>query len=666
MAIIGLPLLGVALFSLLAVLIEAWDFHRRHYTSTYSALVRPHFWQRIRPAFYWPLAIGTVLVALLLDGAPLSASLLRGASQWLFFAMLHDSLQHPERTSSLKRFLSWVRERCRQTVQVLDAWLNLIALGIALSILLNLSIRGIWQSVGQMSWNRLFAFGCGLYLIALVAFFFASKAAVRSVLRESTRNWNGLRIRDLARVLRWTPPVPGRPRVDPASRDLLEAWLAWKDVDSLVSRVSSRLRALLTRRLRRSAFWASLFTFALSAGIVAASVSLLLPRYMVTDWTSGPQASEVQITLVVDRLAEVYDGTLKARLQTAGWSGVVQDPLLKITYLQAAIIASLLLVQTASSRRKLRAMAELDRWDLYRWLTLGTAYLILLENEFQYLYHGSVTRRLAGKYLNTTFRMRNDVLYAPSAGTKADAYRTICQFLEIYGHAEWETSPYVIALFGAYRSAREWAVEFLRFPPLSAENVHDFGLEKPSAADGGDKNYWLWSGDQLITFSSLEEARWFGRFVGQSDGLDKPEGNRQAPDVVTFQETDDALCHASGHLVRVLCKQLPVGSHKAQLDDRPWSLRIDLVEGVVDRHVVGNAVLVETKPRRLAVLSDQTSHQPVFFFGNGARRHPGDLESRGVGHVACVGMDRYKGVGLVAREPVRKLGEEFGIIALFL
>ncbi len=527
-AAMGLPLLGVVLFFLLAVLIEAWDFSRRHHTTAYTALVRPHLWQRIRPAFYWPLAIGTLLVSLLLDEASLGSSLLRAAGQWLFLSILHSSLQHPERTGSLKRFLRWARGRCRQTFQILDAWLNLIALGIALSILLNLSIRWIWQSVGQMGWDRLLAFGCGFYLLALLAFTIASRATVRSAVQESGRKWDGLRIRDLARVLRWTPPVPGRPRVDPSSRDLLESWLEWKNIENLVSRVSFRLTSVFTRRLRHSAFWASILTFVLSAVIIATSLSLLLPRYMVADWASGPQAAEVQLTLVVDHLSEIYNGTFTARLQTAGWSGVAQDPLFKIAFLQAAIIASLLLVQTATSTRKLRTMVGFERWDLYCWLTLGIAYLILLENEFQYLYNGSLTRRLSGKYLNTTLRMRNDVLLAPSAGTKVDAYRTICQFLEIYGHAEWETSPYVIALFGAYHAAREWAAEFLHFPPRAKDSVpdhgltdhglEDYGLEEPAGAgaDEEDQQYWIWSGDQLITFTSLEEARWFGRFVSQS------------------------------------------------------------------------------------------------------------------------------------------------------
>jgi hypothetical protein len=378
-----------------------------------------------------------------------------------------------------------------------------------------------------MSWDRLLAFGCGFYLLALLAFLIASRAVVRSILQESARQRTGLRIRDLARVLRWTPPVPGRPRVDASSRDLLESWLEWKNVENLVSRVGFRLTSVFTRRLRRSAFWASILALVLSAVIVATSLSLLLTRHMVTDWVSGPQEHEVQITLVVDHLAELYSGTLSARLRKAGWSGVVQDPLFRIAFLQATIIASLLLVQTATSRRKLKSMVGFERWDLYRWLTLGTAYLILLENEFQYLYHGTVTRRLSGKFLNTTLRMRNDVLHAPSADSKVDAYRTICHFLEIYGHAEWESSPYVIALFGAYRSAREWTAEFLRFPPRATENVQDqgltdYGLQEPGTRDEGDRQYWIWSGDQLIAFSSLQEARWFGRFVSQSADPDEP------------------------------------------------------------------------------------------------------------------------------------------------
>jgi hypothetical protein len=524
-AAIGLPLLGAALFFLLAVLIEAWNFSRRHHTTAYTAFVRPHFWQRIRPAFYWPLAIGTVLVALLLDEASLASSLLRGTGQWLFLSMLYASLQHPERTESPGRFWTWVRGRCRQTFQILDAWLSLIALGISLSILLNLSIRWIWQSVGQMGWDRLFAFGCGFYLLALLAFLISSRATVRSTVQEIARQRDGLRFRDLARVLRWTPPVPGRTRVDPSSRDLLESWLEWKNIENLVSRVGFRLASVFARRLRRSAIWASILAFVLSATIIVMSLSLLLPRYMVEDWTAGPQGLQVQLTLVVDHLAELYNGAFSDRLKTAGWSGVVKDPLLKVAYLQAAFIASLLLIQTATSRRKLSAMVGFERWDLYRWLTLGTAYLILLENDFQYLYHGTAMRRLSGKYLNTTLRMRNDVLLAPSVGTKVDVYRTICQFLEIYGHAEWETSPYVIALFSAYHSAREWAAEFLRFPRRAAEylpDLADYGLEEPLIEDEGDERYWVWSGDNLITFTSLEEARWFGRFVGQSTDPEDP------------------------------------------------------------------------------------------------------------------------------------------------
>jgi hypothetical protein len=264
--------------------------------------------------------------------------------------------------------------------------------------------------------------------------------------------------------------------------------------------------------------------------VVIALLSLLLPRHMVADWASGLLGVEVQVTLVTAHLAEIYNGTFAAQLRTAGWSGIAQDPLLKIAFLQAVIIASLLLIQTATSRKKLKALAGFEPWDLYRWQTLGTAYLILLENEFQYLYHGTTVRELSGQYRSTKLRMRNDVLFAPSAGTKVDAYRTICHFLEIYGHAEWETSPYVIALFGAYHSAREWASEFLHLSPNARKNavdhgLEDYGLEEPVAAAKGDDPYWVWSGDQLIPFTSLEEARWFGRFVRQSDDPDLPEGS---------------------------------------------------------------------------------------------------------------------------------------------
>jgi len=115
-----------------------------------------------------------------------------------------------------------------------------------------------------------------------------------------------------------------------------------------------------------------------------------------------------------------------------------------------------------------------------RWLTLGTAYLALLEKEFQVLYSGLVTRQLAAGQRFRPITLRNEVLLAPFAEKKAGVYRLISDFLRLYGSTEWRYSPHLLSVTANYRLAKLWALEFLQFSPYIMERPSDLDQAAPA------------------------------------------------------------------------------------------------------------------------------------------------------------------------------------------
>jgi hypothetical protein len=63
--LLGLPYGGVLLCLVLAFSVEAVSFSRQQRGSWLTALGRPSSWERIRPPFYWTVALSVGLVALI-------------------------------------------------------------------------------------------------------------------------------------------------------------------------------------------------------------------------------------------------------------------------------------------------------------------------------------------------------------------------------------------------------------------------------------------------------------------------------------------------------------------------------------------------------------------------------------------------------------------------
>jgi hypothetical protein len=51
------------------------------------------------------------------------------------------------------------------------------------------------------------------------------------------------------------------------------------------------------------------------------------------------------------------------------------------------------------------------------------------------------------------------------------------------------------------------------WPALAAEKPRDLDPRAYAAPGAIPEKFWIWSDDQLIDLSSLEEAQWYGRLV---------------------------------------------------------------------------------------------------------------------------------------------------------
>lgn len=511
--LIGIPLGGVLLCLVVAVVIEAVAYARRQHISWSKALARPSFWERIRPPFYWIVALGVGLFALLLAGESVLFSLLRVGFLWLCFRAIEDLVRHPERTRSVGTFAGWVDRLGHHVDRVWSVWLGPVILTIALAFAVNLAAPGVWAAVGATGWDRLLLASGGLYLIALLAFLRSSKSMARSALQEGMKGWEEPEASDLEGVL---GPIYTRQGVQSTSAGItqqIEAMLAWKQVELLVARVGPKLAHSLTQRLRWSAFLASLSAFALAFVFLAASAFLIVPRDVIAGWVSPGGTGAQEIVLAFDSLEELASLGYAERILALDWSSLGQEPIPKVAYLEAAILTALVLLRTATDRSVLRRMAGADATNVHRWLLLGTAYLLLLEEGFQYVYSGRVSRQVTGDGTLRIKTLPNEVLLAPSVATKASVYRAISNFHHLYDASARPEPTSLITVFGSRRLAYDWARTFLQFPSLAGEQVMDVGRMVPREPDAGSRKYWLWSGGQMVDLMSLEEAQWYGRFA---------------------------------------------------------------------------------------------------------------------------------------------------------
>jgi hypothetical protein len=516
-AFVGLPVGGILLCLAFAFTVEALDYHRQRRGSFPRALARPAFWERIRGPFYWPLAVGIGLVASLLASEPLIVSLGRSLLEWLCLRSLEASIQHPGRTGSIAQFRRWLRDRWRQIVRTYRLWAGLFVLALLLSLVVNLSARGIWESVGHAGWNRLLIFAGGLVLIALGAFARLSRSVIRSSIQQGLESLRGLQADALDRALPVGYATGGRDGASVDYRALIHSRLSWKSLGSLLSRTGVGLEPALAQRSRWTVFLAGLLTFLLAMSFIALSIFLIVPRDAMVEWATVGQTQEPPIVFAVDQLEELFTEEYADRLLALDGSELAQDPLLKVAFLEAAIVMAALLLQTALDRSKLPLMAEVEPHEL-RWrLALGTAYLTLLESEFQLLTSGFVTRRLTGKRAPRSFPLRNEVLLVPSVRTRVGAYRAICEFLRLYGWDECQTPPCMITMFGSYPVAQTWAIQFLGPSSTAVGPLPDLDRTARPAADSLSERCWIWTGEQLVALNSLQEAQRYGRFVARSN-----------------------------------------------------------------------------------------------------------------------------------------------------
>jgi len=159
--VFGLPIGGLLVCLALALTLETLDYSWRHPGSLLKDLVRPTPWERIRPPFYWTLAISVVFTSLFLAGEPLLIGFLRGGFEWLCFRAIEDTVRHPERTRSAADWMSWLRRVAQQFVRMWEAWLSFVTLGIAVGFSVNLIAPAIWQSVAAQDGAGFFSLGAG-------------------------------------------------------------------------------------------------------------------------------------------------------------------------------------------------------------------------------------------------------------------------------------------------------------------------------------------------------------------------------------------------------------------------------------------------------------------------------------------------------------------------
>ncbi len=504
--LLGLPYGGVLLCIILAFAVEAASFSWRQRGSWLTALGRPYFWERVKPSFYWTMAVSVGLVALVFSGESLLVSLLRGGFQWLCFRAIEDLVRHPERYGSMDGLVDWLDRLKKQVDRTWSTWLGSTTLAIAAAFALNLVAPAIWTSVGNADWARLLVFSGGLYLIAILAFSHSSRSTVRSAVAEGTQSF-APQVIDLAEALDSAASMSDAGSTNSNYLEQIEARLRWKNADKMVARVRPKLESTLVRRLRWGAFLGSWWVLLLAFSFLSLAAFLIVPRDVMTNWVSDGQPDEPSIALAFDHFAEFTDPEFVDRILGMSWTDVVQEPLLKIAFLEATLLVSLVLFRSASDRAELRSMANLASEQVQHGLLLGTAYLVLIEKEFQHLYSGFVSREMTDIQTSRTVTMRNEVLLAPSVATKAEVYRSISDYVRLHEAPGWRMAPYLVALFANDRLAEAWAVAFVQ-PP-----THTPQPEAPLRLEPVTGRFWIWSGEQLLDLTSLEEAQWYGRFA---------------------------------------------------------------------------------------------------------------------------------------------------------
>jgi hypothetical protein len=293
------------------------------------------------------------------------------------------------------------------------------------------------------------------------------------------------------------------------SARLIDARVNWKNEYHLASRVGQQLEVALAHRHRHNVLFSSLWALILSVFLISMSVFLLVPRDVIERWTSTGEAEESGLVLALDGLAELGSGEFWDRFLDMEVTDLTEQPMLKLAFLEAIILVSLIMLESSTSQIR----ADLDPAELRRWLTMGTTYLILLENDFQRLYCGFLTRRLTGANALSTVAIRNDVLLIPGVGSKARVYEAISDYARVHGLPEEGNLPFTLTFFDTFPSAQEWAVRFLRFSPLLMGRPPDLDRRKFVEEPPDFLRFWLWSDDRLITLSSFEEACWYARFV---------------------------------------------------------------------------------------------------------------------------------------------------------
>lgn len=515
LGVVGLPLLGVLLSLVVAVVIEVISTYRRRSSSLESSLVRPTLWERIRPPLYWTLAAGVGLVAILHAGEPLWAASLRGGFVWLCLRAIADTVNHPERYASLDRFLQWLKRLEQHVGRIWGLWLSNVALALLLGFAVNIGAPGIWQSVGHTGWGRLFVFGAGIFVLAEIAFLRSSRSTVHAAVQETLQNWEAPKLWDLDRALKASLSALNTRYGKSRYADHLRERLRWKNVDNLVAHLGPTLEETLIRRVRWSTLVASASVFVVTFAFLVIAVFLIVPRDVMVNWVSPAVASEPEIVLAFDSFDELFTPAFAVRLMGLDWANLAQEPVPKIVFLEAAILVSLILFRAATDRTVLRIMANADRAAMQRSFLLATAYLTLVEQEFQHLYSGFVNRRLSRNGAARTLTLHNEVLLAPCAMARGGAYRAISGFSQLYGLPAQELTAQLVAIFSNDRSAHEWTATFVHsvWPALATEESRELDPRTYAAPGAFPEKFWIWSDDQLIDLSSFEEAQWYGRFV---------------------------------------------------------------------------------------------------------------------------------------------------------
>jgi hypothetical protein len=513
---LGLPILGILLILALALAMEAAERYRQQGGAPDRVLLWPFLWERIRPPFYWTLAISTTLVALFLAREPFLGAILRGAFQWCLYRIIRDTLEHPEHYGSWRQFQRWWGSRWKQMAPTFQIWAGLACAAIIAALFVNLSARNLWELVGQAAWARLFVFGGGSYLGAVLAFLWVSRTGVRRAVRHGVQNWDRVRLYGLDSALRSAQAMPGVALVDAAWVDVIENRLEWKNLDNLVSRVGSKLEASLIGFSRWTGFLLSGATLVLVTLVTIASVFLIMPRQVMTQWTFPGEAPQEEVLLAVDDLEDLLDEEFQIRLLEADPADWAREPLLKVAFFEGVVVTSLILLQTAIWHPRATLASSLATPSMNNWLTLGTAYLLLLENRFQFLYSGFITQRRTGSGLASTLSLENQVLFVPSATSRVRIYESICEFLRTYELPECNATSCAIAVFDNHQTARRWAQIFMRSDPLEIERTREVDLlSAPDRAT--EENCWVWWGGPLVPLSSLEEARRYGRLVAHTE-----------------------------------------------------------------------------------------------------------------------------------------------------